>query len=52
MGLVVICCFYSLNIYFIGHAYWSFRKTGGIKGLNPTTNLAEERAEDLRGHVA
>ena len=44
MGLIVNCCFYCANIYFIGTAYWSFRKTGGIKGLKPTTDLPEERA--------
>ena len=36
MGLIVNCSFYCLNIYFTAQAYWSFRKTGGIKGLKPT----------------
>ena len=52
MGLIVNCCFYILNIWFIGKAYWDFRKTGGIKGLKPTTNLAEERAMKKAGQVA
>ena len=52
MGLIVNCCFYIANIYFTALAYWSFRKTGGIKGLKPTQNLAEERAMQAAGKVA
>ena len=52
MGLIVNCCFYILNIWFIGKAYWDFRKTGGIKGLKPTTNLPEERAAFAAGKMA
>ena len=34
-----ICC-----IYFVAKSYYYFRKTGGIKGLNPTKDLPEDRA--------
>ena len=51
MGLIINCSFYCLNIYFIGQAYYSFRKSGGIKGLKPTTNLAEERIARRAGAV-
>ena len=43
MGVLVNCGFYCVNIYFIGQAYYSFVKSGGIKGLNPTTNLPEDK---------
>ena len=52
MGLIVNCSFYCLNIYFTAQAYWSFRKTGGIKGLKPTQNLAEERAAQKVSNIA
>ena len=52
MGLLVNCSFYCLNIYFTAQAYWSFRKTGGIKGLKPTKNLAEERAAQKVSNIA
>ena len=51
MGLIVNCSFYCLNIYFIGHAYWSFRKTGGIKGVKATKELTEERLAKKAGGV-
>ena len=31
-------------IYYVGRAYYYFRKTGGIKGMNPTKDLPEDRA--------
>ena len=40
MNLVVhVAC-----IYYVGRAYYYFRKTGGIKGLNPTKDLPEDKA--------
>ena len=52
MGLIINCSFYCITIYFVGKAYWTFRKTGGIKGLNPATNLPEERAMKKAGQIA
>mmetsp|Transcript_35844 Transcript_35844/g.54955 ORF Transcript_35844/g.54955 Transcript_35844/m.54955 type:complete len:189 (+) Transcript_35844:28-594(+) len=43
IGILVNALFYVLAIYFIGTAYLYFRKNGGIKGLNPTEELPEER---------
>ena len=37
MGAHLIC------IFFLGKTYYYFRKTGGIKGLNPTKDLPEDR---------
>ena len=34
---------YCINIYYIGKAYFYFRKTGGIKGDRRTTMLPEEK---------
>mgnify|MGYP001001306001 CR=1 FL=1 len=31
-------------IYYVGRSYYYFRKSGGIKGLNPTTDLPEDKA--------
>ena len=43
MGLMATCCFYCFVLFYVMKAYFFFRKTGGIKGLNPVTDLAEER---------
>ena len=51
MGLIINCSFYCLNIYFIGQAYWSFRKTGGIKGVKATKELTEDRIAKKAGVV-
>ena len=40
----------GFNFFMIAKWYWRFRTTGGIKGLNPTTNLPEERL--AKGAVA
>ena len=31
-------------IYYVGRSYFYFRKSGGIKGLNPTKDLPEDKA--------
>ena len=52
MGLLANVCFYVFVIYYVGRAYFYFRKTGGIKGLNPVHELPEERAARRAGKIA
>ena len=44
MGFGMNMMTHLVSIYYLGRAYYYFRKTGGIKGLNPTTDLPEEKA--------
>lgn len=35
IGLIVNVCFYGINVFFVGKAFWAFRQTGGLRG-DPT----------------
>ena len=35
MGIVANCAFYGLLLYFMGKAYWYYRKNGGLRGTEP-----------------
>ena len=41
-GLNMTC--HLACIYLVGKSYFYFRKTGGIKGSNPTKDLPEDKA--------
>lgn len=40
------------SVYYIGRAYYYFRKTGGIKGVARTGDLPEEQFANQVGNVA
>tara|TARA_B110000285_G_C14898755_1_gene502151 strand:+ start:516 stop:764 length:249 start_codon:yes stop_codon:yes gene_type:complete len=42
MGFGMNMVTHLVSIYYLGRAYYYFRKTGGIKGLNPT-DLPEDK---------
>ena len=41
-GLILNACFHILSVYYVGRAYYQFRKNGGIHGLKPAGKLPEE----------
>ena len=44
MGFGMNMVTHLVCIYYLGRAYYYFRKTGGIKGMNPTHDLPEDKA--------
>eukprot|EP00352_Strombidinopsis_acuminata_P005257 CAMPEP_0176371508 /NCGR_PEP_ID=MMETSP0126-20121128/24747_1 /TAXON_ID=141414 ORGANISM="Strombidinopsis acuminatum, Strain SPMC142" /NCGR_SAMPLE_ID=MMETSP0126 /ASSEMBLY_ACC=CAM_ASM_000229 /LENGTH=133 /DNA_ID=CAMNT_0017730993 /DNA_START=263 /DNA_END=665 /DNA_ORIENTATION=+ len=43
VGILINIVFYVFAIYFVGKAYYEFRKSGGIHGTGPRENLLEDR---------
>lgn len=43
ISLIVCICFYIAALVLVLRALWFFRKTGGIRGLNKTSGLIEDK---------
>ena len=41
--MILNCGFHLLSVWFVGRAYYHFRKGGGIHGLASTRDLPEEK---------
>ena len=51
-GLFLNAGFHILSIYYVGRAYFYFRKNGGIHGLKKTQGLPEEKMLEKAGELA
>ena len=51
-GLMLNAGFHIISAYYVGRAYYYFRKNGGIHGLAKTDTLPEEKLLQKAGELA